>query len=217
MKSTRSETTFSLLSYPSRTLGNRAIRDVMRHGEEGAKAVEQIDFSPAMKQIIKPIERRGQAINIALAGLLIFIIAWGLWATWRDSKLPKINSISIDDVQVIGSTALCPGENLTIIYRLNVQGLGTLMWDDSVMHGKQPVEFSNPKRFYVEGPATLELRDVWQVPTFPDSDSSPMPAWLPGGGYTRYIAVSAPATYTSRFTPPASLKAAFSIRNTCPK
>lgn len=165
---------------------------------------------------MKPIERRGQAINLILAGLLLFVIAWGLWATWRDRHLPKIDSIAIEGVHVVGSTALCPGDSLTILYQVSIEGMGVVMWDDSVMRTNQPAQFSEPKRFIVEGPVTLDLRDVWRVPQYPDDTTSSLLAWLPGGGYTRYIAVSAPATFTSRFTPPALLKVGFSIRANCP-
>lgn len=174
----------------------------------------QIDFSPALQQIIKPIERRGQVINTVLAFCLIVILAWSVYAVWRDRQLPKIDGISIDSVQVIGSSDLCPGETLTLAYQTTIDGFGVVMWDDSILHGDQPVIFSESRRFIVDGPETLRLRDVWKVPDLPDGSASDMPAWLPGS-YWRYITISAPATFTSRFTPPGRLKVPFSIRENC--
>lgn len=186
----------------------------MMQGE--VEAVTEIDFTPAMKQIMKPIERRGHVLNVVLAALLIIIIVWASWASWRDRSQPKIVSIDISNVQIVGPTALCPGDRLTVLYQLAVDGQGTLMWDNGVYRGNQPAEFSDTKRLYVEGPATLDLHDVWQVPEFPDSANSSLPAWLPGQ-YRRYIAISASSTFTSRYTSPARLVAPFSIRATCPK
>lgn len=183
-------------------------------GEE-VEAVTEIDFSPAMKQIMKPIERRGHVLNIVLAALLIIIIVWAVVASWRDRSQPKIDSIAISNVQIVGSSALCPGDRLTVLYRLRVDGQGTLMWDNGVYRGNQPAEFSNTKRLYVEGPVTLDLHDVWQVPEYPDAANSSLPAWLPGQ-YVRYIAISASSTFTSRYTSPARLVAHFSIRPKCP-
>lgn len=175
---------------------------------------EETDFSSQVKKILKPIERRGQVVNSVLAILLGAVLVWALIANWRSSQLPKIESITIDSVSVIGSSDLCPGETLTLAYQASIEGYGVVMWDDSVLHNDQPVTFSDTKRFTVDGPVTLKLRDVWRVPVTPDTSASELPAWLPGS-YWRYITISAPATFTSRYTPPGRLKVPFKIRKGC--
>lgn len=176
--------------------------------------MQQVEFSTQLQSLVKHSERRGQIINTVLSSCLIIILAWSVYAVWRDRQQPKIESIAVENVHVAGPSDLCPGDNLTISYQATVNGIGVVMWDSSILHGAQPVSFSETRRFVVEGPVTLSLRDVWRVPAMPDKTASELDEWLPGQ-YLRYIAISAPATFTSRFTPPAILKVPFAMKPNC--
>ena len=153
-----------------------------------------------------------QAILLIMAAALIIgplFLAW-----WVKRQYPSIGTISISDVQTVGSTDLCPGDNLRIRFAFHATGAGLLIRDSTIWRTSPPetIVFSAQRRFILSGPIDQELLEVWPVPeTFISADTGQAERLLPGA-YERLISISSP----SRSNVIAIASAPFVIREDCP-
>ena len=175
-----------------------------------------IELSGQLERISRENDRRTHAINSILAILLAIILIWAAWAAWRNARQPKIEAITIvtDSVRVLSASDLCPGESLQIGYSVEIDGLGIVIFDDSIQHRDYAVKFSNPRRVIVQGPVTFSMEYEWTIPPRPDMMIDDKHKWAPGN-YERFIAIGASNSYISRYVQPAILKIPFEIRSDC--
>jgi len=148
--------------------------------------------------------------------LIILIIIVGTWLLGLFFSIfgKEIKRIDIDDVRIVGPSALCPGENLTIAFKLEADGTGKLVEDATVWVEVPPktVIYSSSKPMLVDGLLEQEQTIAWEVPeTYIDSatlEESP----LPPGPYRRIFWISS-ETDEGVF---ALDRVLFSIRDNCP-
>lgn len=171
------------------------------------REVERQD-SEAVRQI--------KRLNLTLLAFFVVILAvpaFGSW--WVSRQLPVVSTVSIDNVQVIGESALCPGEPLVFSYDFHAKGAGVLVRDLTLWRQTPPPKtliFSTSRRFILDGPIDQHLTERWTVPrTYFDYETERNELITPGE-YRRYLAISSP----SRSTVVAIVYVTFSIREGCP-
>jgi hypothetical protein len=160
------------------------------------------------------LRRQIRRINVFLLVVLaILIIGPAAVTWWIQRQLPIVNVVSIDNVQVIGETALCPGDVLKFSYDFHAKGAGVLVRDLTTWRKTPPktVIFSTSRRFILDGPIDQHLIEAWHIPsTFHDYETD-RDEPIPPGDYRRYLAISSP----SRSTVVAITSVEFSIREDC--
>lgn len=178
----------------------------------------QTEMSDQFRQVVERGQRRMQVINYILAVLLIIVLVWAFYASWRQSLQEKISSIDLvpGSVRVVGPTDLCPGDTLTIRYALKIVGVGVVISDDSVKYGDRTVKFSNSRRDIIDQTETRNYEDKWTIPEQPDMEIDGHPGWMPGT-YVRYISIAASNIYVSRYTDPVRFTTQFTVKPDCPK
>lgn len=78
----------------------------------------------------RKLERRINFVQAILVSLLLIVLAVPLAATWWiNRQLPVVNTVSIDNVQLLSPSALCPGDALTFSYDFHAKGAGILVRD----------------------------------------------------------------------------------------
>jgi hypothetical protein len=182
--------------------------------------MQQPELSDHLQGILERSERRVQYINYVLALLLVVTLAWAMYAAWRSGQQEKIESIALvpSSMKVLGPTALCPGDTMTIRYTLDIKGTGIIITDDTVQYANRTVKFSEALRDYIPGDMKRTYESAWTIPEHPAMTANGNDAWHPGL-YMRYITVAASNAYISRYTEPASFKVEFLMRppSECPK
>lgn len=179
--------------------------------------MQQTELSDRFQYVVERSEKRVQAINYILAALLIIVLLWALYAAWLTSKQEKITTINLVEgsQKVLGPTSLCPGDNMTIHFALNIQGTGVVVIDDSVEYANIPVKFSEAKRDYIPTSVKRTYELAWTIPPVPEMTANGRNDWAPGL-YIRYITIAASNAYVSRYTEPASFRIPFTIKKDCP-
>lgn len=131
-------------------------------------------------------------ITKAIVALFLFVvIAPLIFGYWLRQQYPVVASISIENIQVIGPTALCAGDKLTIAFDFHTQGSGVLIRDNTVRRVEPPktIIFSNSRSWILEGPTDEHVIEGWHVPhsyNDPELDES-IP--IRPGEYVRNIAI----------------------------
>lgn len=179
--------------------------------------MQQTELSDRFQYVVERSEKRVQAINYILAALLIIVLLWALYAAWLTSKQEKITAISLvaGSQKVMGPTSLCPGDNMTVHFALDIQGTGVVVIDDSVEYANIPVKFSEAKRDYIPATVKRTYELQWTIPPMPEMTANGRASWA-SGLYVRYITVAASNAYVSRYTEPASFRIPFVIKESCP-
>lgn len=160
------------------------------------------------------LRRQIKRINIGLLVVLaILTIGPGAISWWIARQLPVVNTVSIDNVQVIGETELCPGEALKFSYDFHAKGAGVLVRDLTTWRKTPPktIIFSASRRFILDGPIDQHLIEAWHVPVTYHNYETDKQEPIPPGEYRRYLAISSP----SRSTVVAITSIEFSIRSDC--
>jgi hypothetical protein len=160
------------------------------------------------------LERRSRLIQVFLLILLVIVfVAPVAAALWLRTQYPAISTISFDNLQTVGPTALCPGEALVVEYDFHAGGSGVLVRDATVWSVEPPrtIIFSTSRRFILEGPIEQHLTEAWHVPDSYIDPSTDQTAPLPPGKYKRIVAISSPSA--SRIVAIGSVE--FSIREDC--
>lgn len=171
--------------------------------DTGGKAQENADLRRQVKRINIGL--------LALVAVLFIVPPTAIW--WLSRQLPVVNTVSIDNVQVIGETALCPGEPLKFSYDFHAKGAGVLVRDLTTWRKTPPktIIFSTSRRFILDGPIDQHLIEAWHVPATYHNYETDKQEPIPPGEYRRYLAISSP----SRSTVVAITSIEFSIREDC--
>lgn len=153
--------------------------------------------------------RRINVILLVIAALLL--IGPALVSYALSQQYPSVSTIGIKDMQVIGESAVCPGDELVVAYTFYATGSGVLVRDSTTWRTDPPetIVFSMARRFILTGPVEQKLLDIWKVPvTYINPELGRELPLLPGN-YERLISVSSP----SRSTVIAIGSAPFSIKD----
>lgn len=128
----------------------------------------------------------------ALLAVLIIIVGTWLLGLYFTIFGKEIKRIEISDARVVGPSALCPGEILTIAYKLEADGTGKLVEDATVWVEVPPktVIYSESKPMLVDGLLSQDQIIAWQVPETYVNPSDLEQAPLPPGPYRRIFAIS---------------------------
>lgn len=126
--------------------------------------------------------------------LAILVIIVGTWILLFLLNLfgKEIKNIEISNVRIVGPSALCPGEKLTIAFNLHADGTGKLVEDGTIWIEVPPktVIYSETKPLLVDGLLEQEQTIAWLVPEtyINPADLAELP--LPAGEYKRIFAIS---------------------------
>lgn len=137
--------------------------------------------------------RRGQLIQYILAFLLLVLLVWALVNWWVTKDEPAIRDVNITKMEVISSTAVCPGDNLMVKLSVHIEGEGNIELDTTVQRTSpaKTILFSSPLRFSVIGPIDQEYYVPWRVPErYRNFETGSMES-IPPGPYIRIITLSA--------------------------
>lgn len=178
--------------------------------------MQRTELSEHLQEVLAESQRRVQVINYVLAVLLIITLVWAFYAAWRSSRQEKIESISLvpDSVKVIGPSLLCPGDTMTIAYKLDIEGVGVIIADDSVEYANRTVKFSQSLREIINQSGRRSYELAWKIPPKPEMAGNDNAEWMPGL-YLRYISIAASNIYVSRYTDPVRFRVPFTIREDC--
>jgi hypothetical protein len=160
------------------------------------------------------LKRQIKRINVVLLVLCALLLLGPAFASWWIARqYPAISTISFDNLQTVGPTALCPGDALIVEYDFHAGGSGVLVRDATVWSLIPPrtIIFSTSRRFILEGPVEQHLTEAWHVPDSYIDPSTDQERPLPPGEYKRIVAISSPSA--SRIVAIGSVE--FSIREDC--
>lgn len=146
------------------------------------------------------------AILLIISGSIIASILFNIFGK-------EIKRIEISNVHVVGPSALCPGEKLTIAYNLHADGTGKLVEDATVWVESPPktVIYSATRPLLVDGLLEQEQTIAWPVPVTYVNPADLEEAPLPPGEYKRIFSISS-ATDEDVF---ALDRVLFTIRDDC--
>jgi hypothetical protein len=149
----------------------------------------------------------------ALLAVLVIIVGTWLLGLYFNIFGKEIKRIDIWDVQIVGPSALCPGENLTISFNLYADGTGKLVESGTVWIEVPPKTaiYSEERTLLVDGLLEQEQTIAWEVPQTFINPSNLEEAPLPPGPYRRIFAISS-ATDEDVF---ALDRVSFTIRSDC--
>lgn len=160
------------------------------------------------------VVRQIRYVNIALLALVVVLIAVpvvGGW--WVSRQLPAVSTVSVENLKIEGSAALCPGDPLVISYDFHATGSGVLVRDWATWYVTPPktMIYSNSRRFILDGPLDRRLQETWHIPASYINYETEQIEPLPPGAYRRHLAISSP----SRSTVIAIGSVDFTIRDDC--
>lgn len=155
-------------------------------------AMTKVEASQQQTDATKEIKR----LNLIL--LLVFVVilavpAIGAW--WVSRQLPVVNTVDIENVNIVGESILCPGQPLITSYDFHAQGAGVLIRDWTLYNIDPPrtLIYSMSRRFILDGPVDQHLRETWHVPpTYLNYETENFEP-LPPGKYRRFMAISSPS------------------------
>lgn len=162
---------------------------------------------------LRQIERRAVLIQSAIAILLCSILLYWIAGAWWRSQQPRIDWITLSNVQPIGSSSLCPGDTLRISYHVAVAGAGVLDRDATTWALSPPftIVSTEPKRLAVDGPVDQPVEEAWVIPDVYVNPRTGITEPVAAGNYRRVLAL------TSREGESVSAigSVSFSIRTDC--
>lgn len=145
------------------------------------------------------LRRQIRRINIVLLAVLaMLIIGPAILSWWVARQLPVVNAVEIENVQMLSSAELCPGEPLVYQYAFHAKGAGVLVRDRVLWRTNPPktLVYSVSRRFILSDPIDQELTEAWHIPRWyvnPETDRREM---LPPGNYRMIFAISSPSRST---------------------
>lgn len=148
--------------------------------------------------------------------LIILVIIIGTWLLGLYFNIfgKEIKRIEISDAHVVGPSALCPGEILTIAFHLEADGTGKLVEDATVWVEVPPKTaiYSESRTLLVDGLLEQEQEIAWRVPETYINPSNLEESPLPPGPYKRIFSIGS-ETDRGVF---ALDRVTFEIREDCP-
>lgn len=161
------------------------------------------------------LESRLNLLLSVVGVLLVIVVAAAVVVPlWINSQLPVVSTVEIDNMQIVGPTALCPGEPLVLEYDFHAKGAGVLVRDFTLWLTTPPktMVYSTSRRFILDGPTDQHLRETWTIPNDYFNYETELQEPIPPGQYKRYMAISSP----SRSTAISIGEVAFEIKQSCP-
>ncbi len=125
--------------------------------------------------------------RVALITLALLIIIPAI-LTYR-------GGVRVSNLRAVGSTVLCPGDKLEVMYTLRASGAGVLVRDWTTWSIDPPSTkiFSTAERFIVEEKLEQHIKHAWSVPgQYLNAETDEMEP-MPAGKYRRILAVSSPS------------------------
>lgn len=187
--------------------------------------MQRTEVAELFGPILQKNAQRRRTTDYAAVLLLIVVAIWWGHSAWLTSQVPKIESLTLvpgsiavlgpaDRVAAGGNLVFCPGDTMTVRYRLIVDGSGVIYADDAAHYADRTVKFSTLWRDIVtKGERSYE--NEWLIPARPDMAIDGERTWR-AGEYTRTISVAASNIYISRYVTPAELQVRFRIAEDCP-
>lgn len=161
------------------------------------------------------LEKRLNVLQWVVVALLVVVIVVPFaWTWWLTRQLPVVSTVTIDNVQLLGSSALCPGDAITYQYAFHAQGSGVLIRDRVLWRLDPPPKtmvFSVSRRFILSEPIEQELVESWHVPVRYLNPETDVEEPLPPGNYRLIFAISSP----SRSTVVAIAAVEFNVKEDC--
>lgn len=153
---------------------------------------------------------RHQRLSLVVIAV-VFSLAW-FYLTIAPER-PARALMEFARAEVVGNTALCPGDTLRYDIALQVSGPGVFELDVSTWRVTPPatVLFSQTRRMVFTGPAEYELEREWTIPPFYSSPIDGSPERWAAGQYERRHAIST----SSRSTEPSIASIPFEIAQRC--
>lgn len=145
------------------------------------------------------LEKRLNLLHWVLIVLLIVVIVVPFaFSWWVSRQLPVVSTVSIDNVQMVGESILCPGDKLIFEYDFHARGAGVLVRDTTAYNIDPPktLIFSTSRRFILDGPVDQHLREAWTIPSVYHNYETDEDEPLPPGHYRRYLSISSPSRST---------------------
>ena len=174
-----------------------------------------IDIPTIDRRMEQKLERRLNVTQWILVALLFTVIAVPVVVSWWIAKqTPFISTVSVDNVQAVSGTALCPGDVLLVSYDFHAKGAGVLVRDRTLWQLEPPpktIIFSASRRFILTGPIDQHLTEAWHVPPTYRNPETDLFEPIPPGDYALLMAISSP----SRSTVVAISSVSFSVRSDC--
>lgn len=174
-----------------------------------------IEMPTIDSRVERRLERRLNFTQWILGTLLVIIIATPVVISWWIARqTPFISTVSVDSVQAVGETALCPGDPLVVTYDFHAKGAGVLVRDRTLWQLEPPpktIIFSTSRRFILTGPIDQHLTEAWHVPPTYRNPETDLYEPIPPGDYALLMAISSP----SRSTVVAISSVSFSVRSDC--
>lgn len=186
--------------------------------------MQQTELLELLGPILQPTKQRRRITDYAALVLLIIVGMWWGYSAWRNSQVPKIESLALvpNSVVVIGPAGsvgnsgdmeFCPGDTMTVRYQVAIKGEGVIYADDAAHRDNVTVKFSTLWRDYAK-PGVRPYDNEWVIPLRPDMAIDGRREWV-SGHYTRVISVAASNIYISRYVPPATFEVPLTIKKGC--
>lgn len=142
--------------------------------------------------------------QVKRTNIFLLLVAFALFAGpallgwWAARQIPAVQTLTIENLHVIGETSLCPGQPLIVGYDFHAQGSGVLVrdWSTWLVTPPKTMIFSNSRRFILDGPVDQHLTETWHVPDTYLNYETELPEPLPPGQYRRHLAISSPSRST---------------------
>lgn len=129
--------------------------------------------------------------RLIYAFVILFVIAPIVWNLWT-------NHVALSEVEVVGSSELCPGDLLRFRYHLQTRGRGVFVRDLTTWRISPPktMIFSEPRRFIIDEAIEQDLVESWEVPDVYFNYETWSEDPIQPGQYRRYISVISPSKST---------------------
>lgn len=160
--------------------------------------LEHLTSDEQIKKNLRDEQRARFSRALSIITIVILVAFW-LWANYKTSMLPVVNTVSISDARITGETSLCPGDPLAYAYHFHATGSGVLIRDRVLWRVTPPPKtliFSVSRRFILSDAVDQQLTEAWHLPeTYLDPETD-LDAPLPPGDYKLIFAISSPSRST---------------------
>lgn len=130
---------------------------------------------------------------------LIALVAMWIWANYKTSQLPVVNTISVQDAHIVGNHVVCPGDVIHYAYLFHAEGTGVLVRDRVLWRVTPPPKtmvFSASRRFILAEAIDQKLTEAWHIPESYLNPETDLEEPLPAGDYRLIFAISSPSRST---------------------
>jgi hypothetical protein len=172
-------------------------------------------LSPEQRRKDEREEQRARMAQWLILAILIAVTAiWVAGIVWAYNQ-PRIRNMTISNARIMGASAICPGDTLTVSYYFHAEGSGLLDVDNSLWSVDPPprtIVYSASRRFVLAETIDQEMVEAWAVPTHYVDFATGKEVPLAPGTYRRDLAISAPI----RGSVLATASVEFEVRENCP-